>query len=166
MSAIGISGLYGSIGNKATKTAVLSLVLAILALYNGTFCVYYFNTYNHDLKGTLNAGFDTALLQARSAASANEPIYISHWITFNYVYTLFFLKADPVDFQKHSRVLASGGIYQVLHYRNYYFDSNEAELTLVPSFVAILKDNERLNCEYRTTLYSEGDWTIVRCFNR
>jgi hypothetical protein len=46
------------------------------------------------------------------------------------------------------------------------FISLEAELTLVPSFVAILKDNERLSCEYRTTLYSEGDWTIVRCFNR
>jgi hypothetical protein len=78
---------------------------------------------------------------------------------------LFFLKVDPVDFQKHSHVDALYGSYRVHSYRNYYFYPNETKLTSVPSFVAILKDNEQLSCGHKMILYSEGVWTVVRCFN-
>jgi 4-amino-4-deoxy-L-arabinose transferase-like glycosyltransferase len=166
LSAIGISGLYGSIDKKYTKMAVLSLVLAALTVYNGLFCLYYFNDYNDQIKDPFNAGFDVVLKQARSSASADEPIYVSDLMNSNYIYTLFFLKADPVDFYKHSRVIASDGVYRVLQYRNYYFYSKGIELTSTPSFVAILKDNEQLRCRYRQILYSQEGWTVVRCFKQ
>ncbi|HWS84940.1 MAG TPA: glycosyltransferase family 39 protein [Ktedonobacteraceae bacterium] len=166
LSAIGISGLYHSIDKKQTKLVIVSLILAAVTLYNSMFCVYYFINYNNDVKNTFNNGLDIALTQARSVASPNEPVYVSHWITFNYVYTLFFLKADPLDFQKHSRVIASGGIYHVRNYRNYYFSSNDPGLTSAPTFVAILKGNEHPYCDDSAVLYSEEDWTVVRCFKR
>jgi len=168
LSAIGISGLSHSINNKGTKIAVVSLVLAAVTLSNSMFCWYYFNNYNNDSKDPFNAGFDTALMHARSSALANEPTYVSDSIAItghSYIYVLFFLKVDPVDFQNHSHVVISDGDYKVLYYRNYYFYPDETELASAPSFVALLKDNEQLSCGDRVILYSEGIWTVERCFN-
>jgi Gpi18-like mannosyltransferase/4-amino-4-deoxy-L-arabinose transferase-like glycosyltransferase len=165
LCAIGMSGLYDSINTKQTKMAVVSLVLAALTVYNSLFCLYYFKNYNNDIKDAFNTGFDVALMQARSSVSANEPMYISDGIGLNYIYTLFFLKADPLDFQKHSRVVLSGEAYQVLSYRNYYFSPDETELTSAPSFVGILKGNEQLSCRHSQMLSSEEGWTVVRCFH-
>ena len=161
-----MNGLYDSIDKKEMRIVMVSVILVAFTLYHSLFCFSYFTTYNNDIKGAFSDGFDAALMQARSSASADEPIYVSDWITFNYVYTLFYLKADPLDFQKHARVITADGIYQVRNYRNYYFSSDQPELTSVLSFVAILKDNEQIGCGYRRVLYSEGDWTVVRCFNR
>jgi len=166
LSAIGVNGLYDSIDKKDMKMVMVSVILVAFTLYNSLFCFYYFTTYNNDIQDAFSDGFDAALMQARFVAYPNEPMYVSNWITFNYVYTLFYLKADPLDFQKHARVIASGGIYQVRNYRNYYFSPNDTRLTSAPSFVAILKGNELPYCGYRVILYSEKDWTVVRCFNR
>ena len=81
---------------------MVSVILVAFTLYNSLFCFSYFSSYNNDIKNVFSDGFDAALLQARSSTSANEPVYVSSLIIFNYVYTLFYLKADPLDFQKHS----------------------------------------------------------------
>ncbi len=129
LNAIGISGLYDWIGEKVMKMAVLSLVLVALIVYNSDFCLYYFNNYNNDIKSSSNAGFDMALMQARFSASTKEPIYVSDKVNTNYIYTLFFLKADPIDFQKHSRIYINHGAYIVINYRKYYFYPNEPQIT-------------------------------------
>src|SRR5205807_3648135 len=129
------------------QVAIVSLVLAALSIYNGMFCFYYFANYNNDIKDSANSGFDSILMQARSMAYPNEPIYVSNWMNTNYIYTLFFLKADPADFQKHSHVVVSFGIYKVLNYRNYNFDLDETEHTSSITFLAILKDNEQIDCK-------------------
>jgi hypothetical protein len=165
LSAIGISGLSDSIDKKRTKLEVVSLLLASIALYNGLFCWYYFRDYNDQIKDTFNAGFDVALAQAKSSATPNEPIYISNRVNGSYVLTLFFLKADPLDFQKHSTVFISNGSYQVINYRNYYFYPNNPEILSAPSFIAILKDGEQLSCSQTQTFYSDERWTVERCFN-
>src|SRR5260370_3218053 len=166
LNAIGISGLYDWIGEKVMKMAVLSLVLVALIVYNSDFCLYYFNNYNNDIKSSSNAGFDMALMQARFSASTKEPIYVSDKVNTNYIYTLFFLKADPIDFQKHSRIYINHGAYIVINYRKYYFYPNEPQITSAPSFVGILKHNERLNCGHTQLLYSKEGWTVVRCFRK
>jgi 4-amino-4-deoxy-L-arabinose transferase-like glycosyltransferase len=193
LSAIGVSGIYDSLDKKKSKSehetpasddhdnpetfpthasaippqvAIVSLVLAALSIYNGLFCLYYFTNYNNDIKDSANSGFDSMLMQAKSLAGPNEPIYVSNWINTNYIYTLFFLKADPADFQKHSHVVVSGGSYKVLNYRNYYFDPNETEHTSSLTFLAILKDNEQIECRYGYTYYFSNDWTVERCFTR
>ncbi|HWS84939.1 MAG TPA: glycosyltransferase family 39 protein [Ktedonobacteraceae bacterium] len=193
LSAIGVSGIYDSLDRKKSKSenetpasdhhddpeefpthtsaippqvAIVSLVLVALSIYNSLFCFYYFTNYNNDIKDSANSGFDSMLMQARSVAFPNEPIYVSNWINTNYIYTLFFLKADPADFQKHSHVVVSGGTYKVLNYRNYYFDPSETEHTSSLTFLAILKDNEQIDCRYSETFYFSNDWTIERCFTR
>jgi len=165
LGAIGMSDLYDSVDKKDTKLAVLSIVLIALIIYNGLFCIYYFNNYNNDSKDTFNTGFDIALQHARSAATADEPIYVSNWIQLNYAYTLFFLKADPIDFQKHVSVVVSHGTYRVVQYRNYYFDLGETERTSAIAFMAILKSNEQIDCRARIVFYSTDDWTVEQCFN-
>ena len=106
-----------------------------------------------------------ALMQARFSASAREPVYVSDRIYINYIYILFFLKIDPVDFQKHSHVNIYNNEYRVLNYKNYYFYPNETELTSAPSFIGILKGQERLACGHSQILYSEKGWTVMRCFS-
>jgi 4-amino-4-deoxy-L-arabinose transferase-like glycosyltransferase len=193
LSAIGVSGIYDSLNKKKRdseegtpdfhhygdpeefptrasaippQVAVVSLVLAALSIYNGLFCFYYFTAYNNDIKDSANSGFNNMLMQAKSVEYPKEPIYVSNKISMNYVYTLLFLKADPVDFQKHSHVIVSGGAYKVLNYRNYYFDLSEAEHTSSLTFLAILKDNEQIDCRYGETFYFSNDWTVERCFTR
>jgi 4-amino-4-deoxy-L-arabinose transferase-like glycosyltransferase len=166
LSAIGVNGLYDSIDKKEMRMVIVSMILVAFTLYHSLFCFSYFTTYNNDIQNAFSDGFDAALLQARSSASANEPMYVSDRIIFNYVYTLFYLKADTLDFQKHSHVIASDGVYHVRNYRNYYFSPNDPGLRSAPTFVAILKGNELPYCDDRVVLYSEEDWTVMRCFNR
>lgn len=168
LGAIGISGLYDAIDKKDVKRAFLSLVLATALIYNGLFCFVYFTYYNEQAWSYFNGGFDTALMQATSLASAKEPIYVSNQLSPNlsFVYVLFFLKVDPVDFQKHSRVYVYYGIYQVVQYRRYYFYPRDRELTTSPSFVGILKGQEQLICKRSEVLYTEQGWRVARCFNK
>jgi 4-amino-4-deoxy-L-arabinose transferase-like glycosyltransferase len=168
LSAIGISGLYDEISKHDVKKAFLSLVLATAILYNGLFCFNYFSYYNKQASSAFNGGFDIALAHATSSASAKEPIYVSGLLSphLSFVYVLFFLKIDPVDFQKHSSVVEAYGTYEVLQYRKYYFYPRERGLISSPSFVGILKGQERLICKSTQTLYTGGGWKVVRCFNK
>ena len=59
---------------------------------------------------------------------------------------LFFLRADPQDFQRHSHITIVNDSYQVDNYRNYYFSHENPKLASVPSYVGILKGNEKLTC--------------------
>lgn len=168
LGAIGISGLYDAIDKEDVKKAFLSLVLATALIYNGLFCFVFFTYYNEQAWSYFNGGFDTALMQANSLVSAKEPIYVSNQLSPNlsFVYVLFFLKVDPIDFQKHSRVYAYYGTYQVAQYRRYYFYPRDRGLTTSPSFVGVLKGREQLICgRGETTLYRGQGWNVVRCFN-
>jgi 4-amino-4-deoxy-L-arabinose transferase-like glycosyltransferase len=168
LSAIGISGLYDAIDKRDTKKAFLLLVLATAIIYNGLFYFDYFTYYNEQAWSSFNGGFDTALMRATSLASAKEPIYVSNQLSphLSFVYVLFFLKIDPVDFQKHSYVIVSYGTYQVLQYRRYYFYSRDRGLTTSSSFVGILKGQEQLMCRRSKVLYMGQGWRVVRCFNK
>ena len=165
LSAIGIGGLSHSISNKDLRRIVISLILIAVAICNSIFCFYYFNNYNNDSKESFYPGLDVALAHARSSADVNEPIYVSDSIVGSYWYVLLFFKVDPVDFRHHSQVATINGAYIPLNYKNYYFDPNASKLRSVPSFVALLKDNEGLSCSSSEILYSEDMWTVERCFN-
>ncbi|HEY4032954.1 MAG TPA: glycosyltransferase family 39 protein [Ktedonobacteraceae bacterium] len=194
LGAIGISGLYHSIGKKKrddeqetpasddqddaeefptysstipAHVAVILVVLAALTIYNSFFCFYYFDNYNTDLKEASNDGFSTALMRAKLAAYPNEPIYVSDQLDNNYDYTVFFLKSNPTDFQQHSRSVISGGVHKVLHYRNYYFSHDDPIYNSASSFLAILKDNEAIRCDYGLFIYTDVElhWTVERCFD-
>lgn len=168
LSAIGINGLYNEIDKKDTKKAFLSLVMATAIIYNGLFYFDYFAYYNKQSWSSFNGGFDTAFAQATSVASEKEPIYVSNQLSphLSFVYVLFFLKIDPLDFQKHSHVIVSYGTYQVLQYRKYYFYARDRGLITSPSFVGILKGREQLFCRRSKVLYMGQGWRVVRCFNR
>jgi hypothetical protein len=165
LNAIGLSGIYDSIERKQSKTAVIFLVLVVITMYNGVFCYDYFRHYNSAIQSSFNAGFDIALAKATSAASPGETIYVSERINTNYVYTLFFLRADAQDFQRYSHISIVNGSYQVDNYRNYYFSLENPKLASVSSYVGILKGNERLSCRRTQPLYSGPGWTVERCFN-
>jgi 4-amino-4-deoxy-L-arabinose transferase-like glycosyltransferase len=167
LSAIGINGLYETIGQQDVKKAFLSLVMATVIIYHGLFCFDFFTYYNQQAWSYFNGGFDTALTHALSLATPKEPVYVSDQLSahVSFVYVLFFLKADSVDFQKHSRVVISDGTYRVLQYRRYYFSPRDPGLTASSSFVGILKGQEGLSCRRNERLYTGQGWNIVRCFN-
>ncbi|GLV58054.1 hypothetical protein KDH_48880 [Dictyobacter sp. S3.2.2.5] len=166
LSAIGIVGMYSSIRNKKAKWLFLTAVLAITLSYSGLFCRDYFTDYNSYISYAFSDGLDQALLAARTQATSDEPIYLSDRISTNYVYILYLLHIDPYDFQQHSSVITVGDTYKVLNYRNYYFYPTEPQLLSVPSYIAILKGGEQVNCQSHQVLYSQGAWIVERCNNK
>lgn len=166
LSAIGIGGMYSDIGHKKTKRILLIAVLAMTLSYSGLFCNEYFTNYNNDISSPFNDGLDQALLTAKTQTAPGEPTYLSDNINLNYVYLLYFFRIDAHDFQQHSSVVIDGNIYKVLNYRNYYFYPEEKQLTSAPSYIAILKGDEQINCQSHQVLYSQGIWTVERCNNR
>jgi len=168
LSAIGLLGIYDSMEGRRTKTVVLSLLLVATTLYSSMFCYDYFKHYNDLLQSSpYYIGFDAALTHATSEAAPGELIYVSDNINTLHSadVTLFFLKADPRDFQHHSHITIVEGHYQVDSYRTFYFLHTNPALKQVPSYVAILRGNEHLSCVHTQKLYAEPGWTVQRCFN-
>jgi 4-amino-4-deoxy-L-arabinose transferase-like glycosyltransferase len=165
-NAVGIYEIYRAISQKEAKTAFVSLILAGITLYNSVFCYEYFRNYNNQISGIFNANFDIALAQTESAARSQELIYISDTINLNYMYVLFYLKADPADFKSHSSVTINYGTYIVTNYRNYYFHHDDRNLALASSYLALLRNGEAINCKSQQVLYSTNQWRVERCFNR
>ncbi|GCE18491.1 hypothetical protein KDK_22910 [Dictyobacter kobayashii] len=166
LSAIGISGLFNDISYKNVKWLFLIVILAITLSYSGLFCSDYFTNYNSYIGYAFNDGLDQAFLTTKTQATSGEPIYFSASIPMNYVYLLYFLHIDPYDFQHHSSVIAVGDTYKVLSYRKYYFYLTEPQLTAAPSYIAILKGGEQINCHSYQVLYYQGAWMVERCNNR
>ncbi len=171
LSAIGLIGIYDSIEVWRTKTTIISLLLIVTTIYSSMFCYDYFKHYNGLLQGTpYYIGFGAALSHATSAAAPGELIYVSDQINpfHSADVTLFYLKADPLDFQEHSHITIVGGVdgyYRLDYYRNFYFSPTNPALEQAPSFVAILRGNEQLSCARTQLLYSEPGWTVERCFH-
>jgi 4-amino-4-deoxy-L-arabinose transferase-like glycosyltransferase len=168
LSAIGLLGIYDSMEVRRTKTVVISLLLVATTIYSGMFCYDYFKHYNGLLQySPFYIGFDAALTHATSEAAPGELIYVSDNINILHSadVTLFYLKADPRDFQEHSHITIVEGHYQLDYYRNIYFSHTNPALKQVPSYVAILRGNEQLSCVHIQKLYAEPGWTVERCFN-
>ncbi|MFD5409576.1 ArnT family glycosyltransferase [Streptomyces nojiriensis] len=115
---------------------------------------------------SFGAGFDGALRSANEAQHADEPVCISDRMPLNYMETLFYLRTDPTDFRAHAEFKNVDGVYDVRNYRHYYFRSNEKSLDAAPSYVAVLRGDERRECARVEALARHGQWTVVRCVTR
>jgi 4-amino-4-deoxy-L-arabinose transferase-like glycosyltransferase len=166
LAAIGLVGLYDSIQIRRTRIAMVSLLLAVATIYSAMFGYDYLKHYNGLLLGTpYYIGFGQALTHATGAATPGEPIYISSQINVLHRadVTLFFLKADAQDFQRHAQIKIIDGTYRVESYRNFYFVYQPA-LATAPSYIAILRGSEQVHCASTQLLYKEPGWTVERCF--
>lgn len=156
--------------NCSLERKMLSLIIAIMLIgYSIFFYVDYFINYNQQNNtGSFyfNTGFDQALQQARKLAHNTTDIYVSDSINLNYVYTLFYLKADSKDFQRYSdySIVKSYGstMFKVNNYRNYYFYPTNPELQGEP-YVYILKSGDTIECKKMETTYSKTVWRVGIC---
>lgn len=168
LSAVGLLGLYETIQVKQTRMAFISILLVITTVFSGMFCYDYFKHYNGLLQSTpYYIGFGPALDHATSAANPGELIFVSEQINKYHRsdVLLFYLKADPLDFQQNADITVSGEYYLLNHYRNFYFSSTDPALLSAHSFVAILRGDEKLSCSNAQILYTNGNWTVERCFS-
>ena len=168
LAALGLIGLYDSIQVRRTGIALISLLLMVATIYSGAFSYDYFKHYNGLLADTpYYIGFGQALTHATSAVMSGEPIYVSDHINTLHSadVTLFFLKADPKDFQHYAHIEIVAGTYRVTSYRNIYFLHTQPALAAASSYVAILRGSEQLRCASTQLLYREPGWTVERCFN-
>ncbi|GLW54223.1 glycosyltransferase family 39 protein [Kitasatospora phosalacinea] len=163
LTAIGVSGLYRSMTDRRTGRAVVAVIMATALGYGALFFHDYTTRYPEQIAQPFGRGFEAALDSADAARKGDEPIYISDRFPLNYMETLFYLEADPKDFQANSEVETVGGIYQVRNYRNYYFSSGEKLLDSVPSYVAVLRGDEKRECAGVEKIAGHEQWTVIRC---
>ncbi|MFG2917720.1 glycosyltransferase family 39 protein [Kitasatospora sp. NPDC048298] len=163
LTAIGVSGLYRSMTDRKTGRAVVAVIMATAVGYATLFFHDYTTRHPKQIARAFGEGFDDALKSADGARNPNEPVYVSERLPLNYMETLFFLKADPQDFQANSDVKTVDGVFQVRNYRHYYFFGNEPSLDSAPSYLAVLRGDEQRRCARAETLTRQEQWTVVRC---
>ncbi len=168
LGAYGIISLLEYVQPISTRTVIAAILLASLFFPNIIFYQYYFTTYDRDLSASSNvsfdAGYNIALAHAVKEAHPNESIYTRG----NYAETLFYLHPDMQNFHTHAKIIMAKDGYDVLSYGRYYFSALPV-LTRLPSYVAILKNRERVSCQrkqilYQNTTWLNDYWTVERCF--
>lgn len=155
---------------KQRRSSVLIAIVLLLVSYNAVFFVDYFSNYNNENNtGTFyfNMGLNNAIKEAQKVAGPNTNIYISDSINLNYVYALFYLKADSLDFQTHSNysiaTVDGSRIFQVQNYRHYYFVPDNPTLNK-QNYVYVLKDGDSISCNKMVTDYKNATWRVGMCY--
>lgn len=170
MSAVALVTFYKNIRDKTVRMLSL-IVIGVLILVNSlSFTIDYYTNYNEaDKTGYtyFNSGFSSALTKAQKLAGNKENIFVTNSVNLNYVYTLFYLKVSPKDFQSHTHYYplstSYGIIYKVENYRNYYFDQFNPVLQS-KSYVYVLKDQDGLTCNPMHTIYDKSGWRVGTCY--
>ncbi|MFF3087270.1 glycosyltransferase family 39 protein [Streptomyces nojiriensis] len=166
LTAIGVGGLYRSMADQKTGRTVVAVIMATAVGYGALFFHDYTTRHPEQIAESFGAGFDGALRSANEAQHADEPVYISDRMPLNYMEVLFYLRTNPTDFRAHAEFKNVDGVYDVRNYRHYYFRNNEKSLDAAPSYVAVLRGDERRECARVEALARHGQWTVVRCVTR
>lgn len=169
LAAYGLVRIIRELPKGPRQRLFYGAMLLFVTIYCGSFFYTYFRSYNtHYAYNYFNSGLDTALAQAGAHAKPNEKIYVSNSINLNYVYTLFYLKADSQDFRANAtyspvEVPPLGKIYQVVNYRNYYFMPSNASLLAGHDYIYLLKYGDTVQCKSTSPLYTTPLWRVGRC---
>jgi 4-amino-4-deoxy-L-arabinose transferase-like glycosyltransferase len=162
LSAVTIWQISQWVRNKVAQRLILVAVALAALVYGGLFAVAYFHQQNQNVYNTFNIGFNTALSAALAHQQHGELIVISSRINLNYVYTIFYLHANPTDFQKHVVYHIVKGVYIVQHYDTFVFDPRDPLLKHATTYLMVLKTGDR-KCAHATVLMHQGQWTVVQC---
>ncbi|MER7005150.1 glycosyltransferase family 39 protein [Dactylosporangium sp. NPDC000555] len=162
LSAVGLVEVGRSLREARGGRAIPAVLLSLALVYNALFCLDYFKSEERLTRAAFSDGVDHAIQQAHTAAAGTEPIFVSE-IPLNYMYVLFTLQTDAVDFQQHAEIHVQGTGYYVRNYRNFYFHAGDPALAAGPTYVTVLQTFEQPPCPSPQDLYRTQLWKVQRC---
>lgn len=152
--------------NNKEKYSMIIIYLLLISFYSLVFFHDYLKNYNTTDQWVFNVNFDKALADAQKIAGNKLDIYISNDVALNYVYTLFYTRADSLDFQRNTVYAPVGPIIRVENYRKYYFDPYNPDLPKQKKYVYILKGGVTIPCVNvkKENIYDIGLFHVGICY--
>jgi 4-amino-4-deoxy-L-arabinose transferase-like glycosyltransferase len=168
-------GLYFVINKVVFLNRKLIFLIAGLffCIQTGTFMTEYFIKYPTYCSFVID--YDKALKIAQNQRQPNEKIAITPTLVFNYVYTAFYSKFDPAQFQKSNWVHQNGralvysfGNFIIMGDSEYWgtrtYPQNMAYLSKQKSHICILQKHQKPTNGKFDVLYEDDRWRVLRCY--
>ncbi len=128
------------------------------------FAFDYFAYYPDKAAPAFNRGLDRTLAKAVELAAPSEKILVSSAIQLPYVYTAFYLKIPPREFQANARYETNAeGIYVVHSLGRFYFDLDAIGTTRGVAFIYLLYRDEEEVCAAPHRMYETKLWKVGSC---
>jgi 4-amino-4-deoxy-L-arabinose transferase-like glycosyltransferase len=164
ISVVGFESIYSGIKDTDLKQILKRIIAAWILISSFLFLTNYFFFYSSTATTAFNYGLEKAFHQSKIQSINLEKILITDQIKLPYIYTLFFEKYSPIDFQKNSKYsLDKDGIYKVQSFGRFYFSKDNLDLRKNESFIAIQRSGEESVCRKSISLYKHNNWKITRC---
>jgi 4-amino-4-deoxy-L-arabinose transferase-like glycosyltransferase len=165
ISIIGFETVLKGIKDIDLRRTFKKVITYWVLISSFLFITNYFFFYSLTAASAFNNGLERAFSEAVAQSKVSEKILITNQIRLPYVYTLFFSRYSPTDFQENSKYsLDKDGAYNVRSFGRFYFDKEDPDLKDNDSFVFLQRSGEESLCAKTIVLYSQDDWRVKRCF--
>jgi predicted membrane-bound mannosyltransferase len=155
-----ISRTIDSFGPEVPRQTLRVAALAWLFLEGGLAVNSYFAEYQYGvIKKDFNNGLDEAFAAVPSLWGI-EQVRITGSIPLPYLYTLFYTRYPPAEFQHEMQTTATDNMYNVKRFGKYVFD--EAVLTPGRPYGYLSRRNEYPDTDqrHREVFYTNEDWEV------
>jgi predicted membrane-bound mannosyltransferase len=160
LAAWAITRTTDNFGPQVPRWALRAGAVAWLFLEGGLAVNYYFTDYRYgNIKRDFNTGLDEAF-----AALPNlwgiEQVRITGSMPLPYLYTLFYTRYPPAQFQHEMRTTPTDNMYHVKRFGKYIFD--ESLLTPGQAYGYLSRRNEYPDTDqqHREVFYTNDDWEV------
>lgn len=121
---LAVQGLFfmiDTVKEQKNKKIIAIALIALLLINTSWFSIDYFRFYPLKTK----EGFQTGLSEAiKTASNMDKQVYVTSSIPFPYLYTAFYLRISPEEFQEQDFYIEEGR-YQIKELRNFQFHYSE-----------------------------------------
>ena len=162
-SSIGFIEIIQSISDFYIKKITIFVTISWIVLSCFVFSFYYFFAYAKSSAKSFNYGLEKALVNVQKERTQSEKVLISGNIPLPYVYTLFYTRFPPQEFQNHSNYEIINKIYVVHNFDHFYFDLKALNVNSGDSFIYLFHIDESAPCVAPSIISKDKFWKIGRC---
>jgi predicted membrane-bound mannosyltransferase len=154
--AVTINSFLPSVPRRALQLAAV----AWLALESGLAIDYYFTEYrNGPIKALFNEGLGEAF-GALDGLWGIDQVRITDQMPLPYVYTLFYLRYPPAQFQREAQVRVIDGIYRVRRFGRYAFVDDELAPGRPYGYLARKNELADTPQRHRQIIFTNDAWEV------
>lgn len=160
LAAWGISRTIDSFRPEVPRQAVRVGALVWLLLEGGLAIDTYLNDYTSGpIKNDFNAGLDEAFAAVQGLWGVDQ-VRITGNMPLPYLYTLFYVRYPPAQFQREMRATTTDNIYQVRRFGRYVFA--DEELTPGHAYGYMSRRNEYPDTDqrHREVIFTNDGWEV------
>jgi hypothetical protein len=160
LAAWAMARTIDSFGPEVPRRALRVGAVAWLLLEGGLAVSTYFSEYpNSAIKRDFNEGLGEAFAVVPSLWGVDQ-VRITGSMPLPYLYTLFYLRYPPADFQREMRATVTDNKYNVKRFGQYVFD--ESALTPGRAYGYLSRRNEYPDTDqqHREVFFTNDDWEV------